>query len=184
MDDVNLDDLARAAAAGDEASLAGLLGRIRPDVLRLCGRFLPNREDAEEACQDTLLAVAQGLARFEARSSFRTWLHQIAANRSRNTYRALRRRWQAEAVGLPLPDRADPSRTSVVAGTRLDLLEGLDAIGSELAEPVALRDVLGLGYREIAQLLDLPEGTVKTRIHTGRIRLRTRLGDEWLPSGT
>jgi RNA polymerase sigma-70 factor (ECF subfamily) len=183
-DDLDLDDLARSAAAGDEASLTALLARVRPDVLRLCGRFLPNREDAEEACQDTLLAVAHGLPRFDGRSAFRTWLYQVAANRSRNTYRALRRRWQAEAVGLRPPDRADPSRTSVVAGTRLDLLEGLDAIGPDLAEPVALRDVLGLEYREIARLLDLPEGTVKTRIHTGRIRLRTRLDDEWLPSGS
>jgi RNA polymerase sigma-70 factor (ECF subfamily) len=146
---------------------------VRPEALRLCARFLPNREDAEEACQDTLLALAQGICRFEGRSAFRTWLHRIAANRSRSTYQRLRRRFDVE--GGVLPDRPDPQRTSVVAGTRLDLLDALDGIGPELAEAVTLRDVLGLSYREIAALLDVPEGTVKSRIHEGRRRLRGRL---------
>jgi RNA polymerase sigma-70 factor (ECF subfamily) len=66
----------------------------------------------------------------------------------------------------------------VVAGTRLDLLDGLAALGPEFAEPVALRDVLGLGYPEIATLLDVPLGTVKSRIHEGRRRLRKWLMDD------
>jgi RNA polymerase sigma factor (sigma-70 family) len=151
-------------------------------VLRLCARFLPNREDAEEACQDTLLALARGIVRFEGRSEFRTWLHRLAANRARSTYQVLRRRYLAEAAGVPLPDRPDPRRTSVVAGTRLDLLDALERLGSELAESVALRDVLGLSYREIATLQDVPEGTVKSRIHEARRRLRERLDDDRRPS--
>jgi RNA polymerase sigma factor (sigma-70 family) len=157
-------------------ALDALLGAVRADVLRMCARFLPNREDAEEACQDTLLAVARGIGGFAGNASFRTWLHAVAANRARSTYRALRQRFANEATGGALPDRADPRRTSVVAGTRLDLLDGLEALGPEQAEPVALRDVLDLSYREIAHLLDLPEGTVKSRIHQGRQRLRERLG--------
>jgi RNA polymerase sigma factor (sigma-70 family) len=144
-------------------------------VLRLCARFLPNREDAEEACQDTLLALARGIGRFEGRSSFRTWLHRLAANRARSTYQRLRGRFVAEAAGVPLPDRPDPRRTSVVAGTRLDLLDALERLRPELAESVVLRDVLGLSYREIGTLLDVPEGTVKSRIHEARRRLRERL---------
>jgi RNA polymerase sigma-70 factor (ECF subfamily) len=148
---------------------------VRADVLRLCARFLPNRQDAEEACQDTLLALARGIERFEGRSSFRTWLHRLAANRARSTYQGMRRRFVAEAAGVPLPDRPDPRRTSVVAGTRLDLLDALGRLAPDLAESVALRDVLGLGYREIAGLLDVPEGTVKSRIHEARRQLRQRL---------
>jgi RNA polymerase sigma factor (sigma-70 family) len=173
----DLDGLARAAADGDRDALDRLLVAVRPDVLRMSARFLPNREDAEEACQDTLLAVSRGITRFDGRAAFRTWLHRIAANRSRSTYQALRRRFAAEARGAPMPDPPDPRRTSVVAGTRLDLLDALDAIGPELAEPVALRDILGLPYREISVLLELPEGTVKSRIHQGRRRLRDRLVD-------
>lgn len=174
---VDIDALARAASGGDPTALDTLLGTIRPDVLRMCARFLPCREDAEEACQDTLLAVATGIAGFSGRSTFRTWLHAVAANRARSTYRVLRRRFRSEAAGVAVPERPDPRRTSVVAGTRLDLLDGLEYLGPELAEPVALRDILQLPYRDIAALLAVPEGTVKSRIHEGRRRLRERLDD-------
>ncbi|MCZ7419747.1 MULTISPECIES: RNA polymerase sigma factor [unclassified Micromonospora] len=170
-----IDDLAAAAARGDRAALDTLLAAVRPEVLRLCGRLLPNREDAEEACQDALLAVARGIDRFEGRSSFHTWLYRLTANRARSTYRTLRRRWLMETAGAPLPDRPDPRRTSVVAGTRLDLLEALDAVRPDLAEALTLRDVLDLDYREIAELLDIPVGTVKSRIHEARRQVRQRL---------
>ena len=83
-------------------------------------------------------------------------------------------------AGAPLPDRPDPRRTSVVAGTRLDLLEALDGLPPEYAEAAALRDVLGLSYGDIAALLDIPDGTVKSRIHEARRRLRLRLNDHRL----
>jgi RNA polymerase sigma factor (sigma-70 family) len=173
----DMEILARRAAAGDSAALDALLSAMRPEALRLCARFLPNREDAEEACQDTLLAVARGIGQFQGRSSFRTWLHRLAANRARSTYQVLRRRSAGEATGVPLPDRADPRRTSVVAGTRLDLLDALHGLPPEYAEAAALRDVLGLSYREIATLLEVPEGTVKSRIHEARRRLRQQMRD-------
>lgn len=179
----HIEDLARSAARGDARALDALLAAVRPEVLRLCARLLPNREDAEEACQDTLLAVAEGIRRFEGRSSFHTWLYRLAANRARSTYRRLRRRWLVEAAGRPLPDLSDPRRTSVVAGTRLDLLDALDAVRPELAEAVTLRDVLGLSYREIAYALALPEGTVKSRIHLARQQLRERLAENIEPVG-
>ncbi|MFC8620038.1 RNA polymerase sigma factor [Micromonospora purpureochromogenes] len=174
----DIDDLARAAARGEPGAVDALLAAVRPEVLRLCARLLPHREDAEEACQDALLALARGIDRFEGRSSFHTWLYRLTANRARSTYRALRRRWVLEAGGVPLPDRADPRRTSVVAGTRLDLLDALDAIRPDLAEVLTLRDVLGLSYHEIAALLDVPEGTVKSRLHLARQLVRQRLADD------
>ena len=168
------DDLVRRAAGGDTAALDMLLASVRPEVLRMCARFLPNREDAEEACQDTLLALARGIARFEGRSTFRTWLYRLAANRARSTYQRLRRESQSSGMAL-VPDRPDPRRTSVIAGTRLDLLEALDRLRPEFAEAVALRDVLGLSYGEIADLQQVPEGTVKSRIHQARLQVRNRL---------
>jgi RNA polymerase sigma-70 factor (ECF subfamily) len=174
---MDVEALARAAAAGDRRALDDLLAALRPDALRLCARFLPNREDAEEACQDTLLAVARGIGRFHGESSFRTWFYRVAANRARSTYQRLRRRYAGEAAGVPLPDRPDPRRTSVVAGTRLDLLDALEGLPPEQAEAAALRDVLGLTYGEIATLLGVPDGTVKSRLHEARRHLRLRLAD-------
>ncbi|MEV4622457.1 RNA polymerase sigma factor [Asanoa sp. NPDC049573] len=149
----------------------------------MCARFLPCREDAEEACQDTLLALAQGITRFEGRSSFCTWLHRLAANRARSTYQRLRRPFDTAASGTPLPDAPDPRRTSVIAGTRLDLLDALDCLSPDLAESVTLRDVLGLSYREIAGLQSVPEGTVKARIHEARRQLRQKLTVAPAPTG-
>jgi RNA polymerase sigma factor (sigma-70 family) len=174
----DLETMARAAAAGDPAAVDALLIAVGPEVLRVCARFLPYREDAEEACQDTLLALARGIERFEGRSSFRTWLHRLAANRARSTYQRLRHRFQNEASGRPVPDNPDPRRTSVVAGTRLDLLDALECLTADLAEAVTLRDVVGLSYREVADLLDIPEGTVKSRIHEARRRMRQQLTGE------
>jgi RNA polymerase sigma factor (sigma-70 family) len=175
---VEVEQLARAAAAGDTAALETLLSVLRPEVLRLCARFLPHRDDAEDACQDTLLALTRSIGRFEGRSSFRTWLHRLTANRARTTYQRLRGRFLAESGGAPLPDRPDPRRTSVVAGTRLDLLDALETLPAHLAEAVVLRDLLDLTYQDIAALTAVPEGTVKSRIHQARAALRTRLATQ------
>ena len=173
----DVESLARIASSGDLAALNVLLGTVRPEVLRLCTRMLSNREDAEEACQDTLLAVARGLPGFAGRSTFRTWLYRLAANRARSAYRRSGSRGPTEGVDV-LPDIVDTRRTSVVATTRLDLLEAMGHLKAELAEAVALRDLLDLSYGEIAVLQQVPEGTVKSRIHQARLQLRKRLGHD------
>lgn len=172
----DVDTLARAAAEGDAAALDTLLSVLRPEILRICARFLPNRADAEDACQDTLLALTRSIGRYEGRAPFRTWLYRLTANRARSTYQSLRGRFLAESGGAPLPDRADPRRTSVVAGTRIDLLDALETLRPEAAEAVVLRDVLELSYADIAALTAVPEGTVKSRIHQARSALRQHLG--------
>ncbi len=170
----DVESLALIASAGDLAALNVLLVTVRPEVLRLCGRLLPNREDAEEACQDTLLAVARGLPRFEGRSAFRTWMYRLATNRARSAYRRSRA-YGPTGSDAVLADVADQRRTSVVATTRLDLLDALARLRPELAEALALADVVGLSYSEIAALHHVPEGTVKSRIHQARRELRKLL---------
>jgi RNA polymerase sigma factor (sigma-70 family) len=165
------EELARRAAAGDRTALDGLLRQIQPEVLRRCARFLPHRQDAEEAAQDVLLQVARNIHRFEGRSKFSTWLHVIIANCSRQTYRALKRRFAEQASAeLPL-ERPDPRTTSVIAGSRIDLLDALEKLDRDkpdLVAPIVLRDICELEYAEIAKLLGAPLGTIKSRIHDGR----------------
>lgn len=174
----DIEDLAARAAAGDEAALDQLLREIQPRVRGVVARMLPYPQDAEEAVQDTLLAVARNIGGFEGRSRFTTWLHRVAANSARSTYRSLRRRYAEQAVA-DLPMAVDPRTTSVIAGSRLDLLEALELLAAdspELAEPLVLRDIGELTYQEIADQLALPLGTVKSRVHHARAFVRPLLG--------
>ncbi|BCJ43788.1 RNA polymerase sigma24 factor [Actinoplanes ianthinogenes] len=177
--DDDQEELGRRAAAGDRAALEALLGRIQPSVLRRCARFLPCYQDAEEACQDVLLQVARNIGKFRGDSKFSTWLHVIIANSSRQTYRSLKRRAVEQAHEAPPIDVPDARTTSVIAGSRLDLLDALDRLETrnpDLVGPVVLRDICQLDYREIAEHLGIPEGTVKSRIHQGRVQVREYLG--------
>jgi RNA polymerase sigma-70 factor (ECF subfamily) len=176
-DEIDLDELALRAAAGDRNALEDLLAAIQPRVRRIAGRMLLYPEDAEEAAQDALLLVATRIGQFEGRSKFTTWLHAVASNSARSTYRSLKRR-AAERSTDEMPQHADPRTTSVIAGSRLDLLEALEVVGAthpELVEPLVLRDVQGLDYNEIARLLDTPLGTIKSRIHFARQAVRPLL---------
>lgn len=172
-----LDDLALRAAGGDQVALDQVLAVVQPQVMRICGRMLLCREDAEEACQDALLRIATKIDQFEGRSRFSTWMYAVATNSARQTYRSLKRRAGEHPVP-EMPIAADPRTTSVIAGSRLDLLEALetlDHMSPELTEAVVLRDVGELDYNEIARLLGLPLGTVKSRIHKARQVLRPLL---------
>jgi len=176
-DQEDLESLARRSAAGDAESLERLLAAIQPRVQRICGRMLLHPEDAEEAAQDALMLVATKIGGFAGRSKFTTWLHAVTANSARSTYRTLKRR-SAERTTDEMPTHADARTTSVIAGSRLDLLDALDVMGEThpgLVEALVLRDVQELEYADIAELLDIPLGTVKSRIHQARQTIRPLL---------
>jgi RNA polymerase sigma factor (sigma-70 family) len=174
----SVEELAREAAVGDAVAMDELLRQIQPGVLRHCARFLPYRQDAEEACQDVLLVVASKINTFQGRSKFSTWLYEVTANQARQTYRSLRRRAAEHGTDLPV-ERPDPRTTSVIAGSRLDLLDALERL--ETTHPVLLRafvmrDIGDLEYADIAAELGVALGTVKARIHEARRYVREALG--------
>jgi RNA polymerase sigma factor (sigma-70 family) len=168
-----IDAIGRRAAAGDTAALDALLVASRPLILARCRRFLPNPLDAEEAAQDALLAVARRITSFEGRAKFTTWMYQLTTNAAIDTYRKLKRR--RSVLETPPELAATGSTPSVVAGARIDVLEAAEQLDGRLVEPVFLRDYCELDYAEIAELLDVPVGTVKSRIHDGRAKLRHAL---------
>lgn len=179
------EELLARARAGDELAIEELLRGLRPLVLRRCARILPYSQDAEEAAQETLLTVARKLGDYAGRGSFSGWVGAIATNQARMTYRTLRRRF-AETGLAELAEIADPRRVSIIAGSRLDLLEALDALERahpETVEAFLLRDLGSLAYADIAELTAAPLGTVKARIHTARRFVRDRLvvGDNFSP---
>ncbi|WP_127354828.1 RNA polymerase sigma factor [Actinacidiphila soli] len=174
------EDLAQRAATGDRAALDTLLQLIRPEVVRRCGRFLPCREDAEEAAQDVLLQVARRIDSFQGRSRFSTWLYTVVANCARQKYRELKRRAAEQPVTIDESQQVDPRTTSVIAGSRLDLLEALERLEREhphLVAPLVYRDICQLDYAEIAERVGIPLGTLKSRLHQARKEVRPWLSD-------
>lgn len=167
------------AQSGDREALDALLRDIQPLVRKRCGRLLPFPQDAEEAAQDALLAIALKLQTYKGSGSFEGWVGAIATNQARMTYRSMKTRF-AEAAHSEIPETADPARTSVIAGSRVDLLEAIEALEvahPETVEAFMLRDFAALPYEEIAQQTGTRLGTVKARIHTARTFLRKKLGD-------
>lgn len=176
--DDELAELVASAQAGDPASLDRLLARLQPTVMRRCSRLLPHHADAEEAAQDALLSISTHLQDYSGRGSFLGWVTVIASNAARSTYRSMRRR--AETSHAVVPEDVDPRTTSVIAGTRLDLMESLAALEERnpaLAESLVLRDLGDLTYDQVAEITDAPLGTVKARIHQARRFMRDHLGD-------
>ena len=176
-----IDDLARRAQGGDREALEALLAAVRPRALNVCRGVLPHLPDAEDACQEALINVAAKIGSWGGRGRFTTWLHVVAVNSARTTYRRMRSQaTAADPLEVGPLDRPDPRTTSVIAGTRLDLLEAMEALERDhpqFVEPLLLRDVYGLAYEEIAEQVGAPLGTIKAQIHHGRRLVRPMLAD-------
>ncbi|MEV6790790.1 RNA polymerase sigma factor [Streptomyces sp. NPDC051320] len=173
--DDDTEALAVRAAAGDAGALDQLLGAIRPEVVRRCGRFLLYQEDAEEAAQDALLQVARNIGRFEGRSRFSTWLYTVVANCARQKYRELKRSAVEQPMAPEDSARPDPRTTSVIAGSRVDLLDALERLERDsphLVAPLVYRDICQMDYEEIAERTGIPLGTVKSRLYHARRQIR------------
>ena len=178
--------LVAAARAGDRAAMEELLERHYDRIAAIARRMLRSEADAEDATQDALVAVVRGLDRFDGRSAVSTWIHRIAVNACLDELR--RRERRARPVGdLPDPDpiaahvavtshgRPDPGPDAVA--DRLDIDRALADLPPEFRAAVVLRDLCGLDYDEIAQVLDVPPGTARSRISRGRRLLSATLGN-------
>lgn len=176
-DDDDDDRLARVAQSGDRDALEQLLRNNYDRMYAVCRRMTGDDTDAADATQEALIAVVRGLPRFDGRSRFTTWAYRIAVNASIDE---LRRRRRRAATSLDeLGENAVPrigSGEPESAGTRADVDAALLRVPVEYRGPVVLRDLCGLDYAEIAEVLEIPEGTVKSRISRGRSTLAGLLG--------
>jgi RNA polymerase sigma-70 factor, ECF subfamily len=176
-----LDDLARRAQGGDRDAMEALLTAVRPRTLNVCRGVLPYTPDAEDACQEALIRVSQKLGTWNQQGRFTTWLHIVAVNSARSTYRRMKNQAiAADPTESQAMQRPDPRTTSVIAGTRLDILEAMEQLEREhpqFVEPLLLRDIYELSYEEIATQLGAPLGTIKAQIHHGRRLVRPMLAD-------
>ena len=170
-------DLVAAARLGDRIAFDVLLRRHYPRLRALCQRLTGDPTDADDACQDALVALVRGLPRFDGRSSFATWAYRVATNTCLDELRRRRRRpppvppddaygpGDDGPVATPVPDVGERVAAS------LDVDAALARLAPEFRVAVVLRDLCQLSYGEIAEVLGVPVGTVRSRIARGRAAL-------------
>jgi RNA polymerase sigma-70 factor, ECF subfamily len=179
------DELVRRLRAGEEAAYEALLARFQQPVYNLAFRLASNPGDASDVVQEVFLKVFRNVRHFRRQSSLKTWIYRITVNEAHN-----QRRWffrhRSREVGLD--DETDEGCSRTVADTGRSpfdcafdrekhvLIENaLARINPLFREVVVLRDIEDLSYEEIAEVLQISLGTVKSRIMRGREALREEL---------
>ena len=137
------------------------------------GSSCPTRSTPRRPLRTRCSSIARRIETFEGRAKFTTWMYQLTTNAAIDCYRKLKRR--RSVLETPPELAAGGSSPSVIAGARIDLLEAAEQLDERLVEPVFMRDLCELEYADIAELLDVPVGTIKSRIHDGRAKLRHAL---------
>jgi RNA polymerase sigma-70 factor, ECF subfamily len=178
------DELVRRFREGEVSAYSDLVMRYQDRVYGQCLRWMGNPRIAEEVAQDVFLAIYRALPRFRGESRVSTWIFRITVNhcKNRKLYRN-RRKFEAHEPleGLPRDDDG-PSRQIPSQGPGTDqgshrseaeeiLNEALSRLDEDQRTIILLRDIQDLSYEEISEILDLPRGTVKSRLHRARAEL-------------
>lgn len=175
-------DLADRHRYGDESAFRELYDRFSPMVYNLCLRLSGDPTRAQDLSQEVFLRVFKGLPRYRGSSSLKTWIYRIALNHCRGK---LGRRgllledWTSEQWDLGPPDPARGPEENLLAHDRgRRVAAALLELPVRFREAVVLRDLEGLSYEEISQVLRVRSGTVRSRIARGRERLRVLLEND------
>jgi RNA polymerase sigma-70 factor (ECF subfamily) len=180
-------ELAEALRAGEEHAYETLIQRFQYQVYSVVSRLTDDPSDAPDVVQEVFLKVFRNIARFRGESSLKTWIYRIAVNEARN-----HRRWfgrhRAKEVGLEpagfddsghedwLPaESPDPYEITLDQEVRELIEEAFQHISPSYRAALVLREVEELSYEEIAEILEISVGTVKSRILRGRESLRKQL---------
>src|SRR5262245_22952260 len=178
-------ELIQRCIAGDASAFEPLVERYRQRVFRLAFQLLRDREEAWDCAQEAFVSAFHSLSSFRGQSAFYTWLFRITVNIATDRQRA--RGAQARAFGAErvseeewkrtMPDTgARPDQAAVHTEQRERIRRALDSLPPKARTIIMLGDVEGLSYREIADVLGCPIGTVMSRLHNARKRLKALLG--------
>ncbi len=169
-------ELLERARHGETAAFHELVDRHAAGLYRLACALTGDSAEAEDVMQETFLGAFQGMRGFRGRSSVKTWLVSIL---NRQAARRHRRRMRHPAV--PLEGLAEPPAAPRSPEARIDVDEALGRLTSEHRQVLVLREVEGMTYAEMAQVLGVPLGTVESRLFRARQELKMQLAD-YLPS--
>jgi len=187
----------RRVQAGDTDAFEFLVRRHEKSIFNLLYRWLGDYDEASETAQEVFLSAYRSLRKFRGDSRFSTWLYRIAVNQAKNRQRgmaAARRR--AAPVGTSDPDGdggpldriphpgPDPGREAEQKELHDRVQHGLDTLRSEDALVILLHDLQDVSYEELVRILDIPIGTVKSRLHRARLALKGKLAPYFDPLRT
>lgn len=180
------EELVEACLAGEESAFDVLVGRWEKRIRGAIYRLVGSDEEARDLCQEAFLKAYKSLRSFKREARFSSWLYQIALNLCRDRMRRRRGKTMVSLDELEEGGAAMP----VAGPTALDLLQerdtkrlvrgAIEALPDEQREVIILKEYQGLTFLEIAQALDVPISTVKTRLYRGLDQLRSRLEREGL----
>jgi RNA polymerase sigma-70 factor (ECF subfamily) len=177
--------------AGEASAFDLLVTRHSADVYALLFRITQDAEEAGDLTQETFLSALKAIKKFRGEADLKTWLFRIAINESRNRFRWWKRRFREKTVSMdapigesetPLSDTfssssKNPEENALEREREQILRRALKDLPDIFREAVVLCDIEGLSYEEIASILDINLGTVKSRIARGRDELRKKLHD-------
>ncbi|MEY2880165.1 MAG: hypothetical protein RLZZ15_2545 [Verrucomicrobiota bacterium] len=187
-------DLVTRFKGGDQAAFDLMVSRYWDRIYSMVHQLLRNQQDAEEVTQDAFIRAHRGLANFRGDSAFSTWLYQIATNLARNRYWYWWRRKRDKSLPFDAPlgvdndltlaevipaDAPTPGDLAVTAEFVDRIAEVMDTLSAKHREILVMRNVKNLSYEEIARILDISVGTVKSRIARARESLRGKLGEDF-----
>lgn len=176
------EELVEAFQRGDSSAFETLVRRWDRKIHGAIYRVVGSDEEARDLCQEAFFKAYRGLAGFKKEARFSSWLYQIALNACRDRLRRLRHR---SHVSLDEMEDGGDARLTVSGPTALDMVESRErssviagaiaALPAEQREVIILKEYEGLTFPEIAEILEIPVSTVKTRMYRGLGQLRTRL---------
>ena len=179
-------ELVARAKGGDTDAFAQLVEQNQNRIYSLALRMVGSPEDAADLAQEAFFSAWRGLEHFQGEAAFSTWLYRLTSNACIDFLRREKRKRAAggvlslddteEGATLDLPDyEADPHRRLEREEVRETIERGMAALSPEHRKVLSLREISGLSYAEIADILGLEEGTVKSRIARARLALRKKL---------
>lgn len=162
---------------GEEEAFEALVVRYEAPLRKIAYGLVRDWGLAEDIAQDAFIRAYRKAATFRGGASVKAWLYRIAINRAYDELRRFQRRREIplEQAGLPEGGRASTEAIAETRELRGGITLALAALRPEYRTPLVLREIEGMTYREIAEFLDWPLGTVQIRIHRGRLELRSHL---------
>jgi len=173
--------LVRRARQGDNAALHELVDRHAGQLFALAVALVGNAADAEDVVQETLLGALRGIRAFRGRSAVKTWLAGILVRQAARHHRSRSRRPVVSLDALSEASvtalgKGQSTPSTAELDIRMDVLAALETLTREHRQVIVLRELQGMSYKEMAEVLSVPRGTVESRLFRARGALRERLG--------